>query len=70
MDKEQYTTLLECLRLCDKLLEETERDKVKRKALSAWVQAVNSLGEYGTWRNAVSYDVKDVDGIIDKILKQ
>ena len=44
--------------------QETRRDKEKRKALSEWVAAVNSLGEYGEWCNDVSYNIADVDGII------
>ena len=44
--------------------QETRRDKEKRKALSEWVAAINSLGEYGEWCNDVSYNIADVDGII------
>lgn len=44
---------------------ETMRDKVKRKALSEWIEAVNNCGEYGVWCNDVSYNVADVDGIIE-----
>ena len=46
--------------------QETRKDKEKRKALSEWISAVNGLGEYGEWRNDVSYNVADVDGIIAK----
>lgn len=48
--------------------QETRRDKEKRKALSEWVAAVNSLGEYGEWCNDVSYNIADVDGIIAKYM--
>jgi len=48
--------------------QETRRDKEKRKALSEWVSAVNSIGEYGEWCNDVSYNIADVDGIIGKYL--
>ena len=48
--------------------QETRRDKEKRKALSEWVSAVNSMGEYGEWCNDVSYNIADVDGIIGKYL--
>ena len=44
--------------------QETQRDKKKREALAEWVKAVNALGDYGIWCNAVSYNVADVDGII------
>lgn len=42
--------------------------KEKRKALSEWVSAVNSLGEYGEWCNDVSYNIADVDGIIARYI--
>ncbi len=48
--------------------QETRKDKEKRKALSEWISAVNSLGEYGEWCNDVSYNVADVDGIISKYI--
>lgn len=48
--------------------QETRRDKEKRKALSEWVSAVNSMGEYGEWCNDVSYNIADVDGIIAKYI--
>lgn len=48
--------------------QETRRDKEKRKALSEWVSAVNSLGEYGEWCNDVSYNIADVDGIIARYI--
>lgn len=46
--------------------QETPRDREKRKALAEWVQAVNDLDDYGQWCNDVSYNVADVDGIIEK----
>ena len=48
--------------------QETRRDKEKRKALSEWVAAVNSLGEYGEGCNDVSYNIADVEGIIAKYI--
>ena len=48
--------------------QETRRDKEKRKSLSEWVAAVNSLGEYGEWCNDVSYNIADVEGIIAKYI--
>ena len=48
--------------------QETRRDKEKRKALSEWVAAVNSLGECGEWCNDVSYNIADVEGIIAKYI--
>jgi len=45
---------------------ESRQDIQKRKALVEWVDAVNELGEYGTWCNDVSYNVSDVDGVIEK----
>lgn len=46
--------------------QETRRDKEKRRAMSEWVEAVNSCEEYGEWCNDVSYNIADVDGIIAK----
>ena len=46
--------------------QETERDRIKLRALGEWIQAVNESGEFGEWCNAVSYNIKDVDGIIKK----
>ena len=37
----------------------------KRKALNEWIATVNSLKEYGVWCSAISFNVADVDGIID-----
>jgi type III restriction enzyme len=37
----------------------------KRKALEQWIETVNSLKEYGQWCSAISFDITDVDGIID-----
>jgi len=36
----------------------------KRRALSEWIETVNSLKEYGIWCSAISFNVADVDGII------
>jgi hypothetical protein len=38
----------------------------KRRTLAEWVEAVNALKEYGKWRSAISFNVADVDGIIEK----
>jgi type III restriction enzyme len=38
----------------------------KRRALAEWVEAVNSLKEYGRWYSDISFNVADVDGIIEK----
>lgn len=44
--------------------QESRRDKEKRQALAEWIAAVNQCGEFGEWCNSVSYNVTDVDGII------
>ena len=49
--------------------QETRRDVEKRKALTEWIAAVNGLVDYGEWCNDVSYNVADVDGIIQKHAK-
>jgi type III restriction enzyme len=38
----------------------------KRRALAEWVEAVNALKEYGQWYSDISFNVADVDGIIEK----
>ena len=40
--------------------------QAKRNALAEWVEAVNSLKEYGEWCSDISFNIADVDGIIDK----
>ncbi|WP_270381167.1 hypothetical protein [Mitsuokella multacida] len=42
--------------------------EVKRKALAEWISAVNATHEYGHWVSDISYNVKDVDGIIAKYI--
>ena len=49
--------------------QETEKDRKKRQALKEWVEVVNEAGEFGNWCNDISYNVKDVDGIIAKWMK-
>ena len=48
--------------------QETQRDIEKRKALKEWITAVNQCGDYGEWCNDVSYNIADVDGIIERHL--
>jgi type III restriction enzyme len=38
----------------------------KRRALEEWVKVANSLKEYGEWCSAISFNIADVDGIIEK----
>ena len=40
--------------------------QAKRNALAEWIEAVNSVKEYGEWCSAISFNVADVDGIIEK----
>jgi len=40
--------------------------QAKNAALTEWVEAVNSLKEYGEWCSDISFNVADVDGIIAK----
>jgi type III restriction enzyme len=44
--------------------------KEKRKALDEWIEAVNSIGEFGKWCSDISFNSADVDGIIAKHLKE
>jgi len=43
-----------------------KQSEAKRRVLEEWVNAVNGLGVYGEWCCDVSYNVADVDGIINK----
>jgi type III restriction enzyme len=38
--------------------------ETKHRALAEWIEAANSLKEYGEWCSAISFNVADVDGII------
>jgi type III restriction enzyme len=40
--------------------------QAKRMALAEWIEAVNSLKEYGHWCSGISFSVADVDGIIEE----
>jgi type III restriction enzyme len=40
--------------------------QAQRRALAEWIEATNSLKEYGEWCSAISFNVADVDGIIAK----
>ncbi|MDR2734746.1 MAG: hypothetical protein LBC99_08955 [Spirochaetota bacterium] len=40
--------------------------QAKRRALEEWIETVNSLKEYGQWCSGISFNVADVDGIIEK----
>lgn len=40
--------------------------KAKRQALAQWTEAVNALKEYGHWYSDISFNIADVDGIIEK----
>jgi type III restriction enzyme len=50
--------------------QKTRQSEEKRKALSEWVTAVNGLSEYGDWCCDTSFNVADVDGIIQKWVKR
>jgi type III restriction enzyme len=44
--------------------QDDEHQRVKRDALAQWVKAVNEHGEFGRWGSAVSYNPKDIEGLI------
>jgi type III restriction enzyme len=41
----------------------------KHKALAEWIEAVNTLGDFGEWCSDISFNIADVDGIIEKHTK-
>ena len=43
-----------------------EEDKNKRKALQAWVRAVNNYGSFGKWHEVVSSDPADLKKILNQ----
>lgn len=49
--------------------QDSEKDRKKRQALKEWVDVVNETGEFGVWCNDISFNVKDVDGIIAKWIR-
>lgn len=48
--------------------QDSDQNKAKRKALAEWISAVNELGDFGEWCSDVSFNVADVDGIINRYL--
>ena len=46
--------------------QESEQDKIKRRALQDWCKAVNRVKDYGFWSCDVSQSPADIDGIILK----
>ena len=47
----------------------TDKDSVKRQYLQRWINAVNGIGTLGKWCCDISFDAKDVNGIIEKYCK-
>jgi type III restriction enzyme len=45
---------------------DTEQDRVKRRALNDWVNAVNAHGGFGIWHWAVSHNPGDIHDILRK----
>ncbi len=41
-----------------------DQDDVKRRALGDWINAVNTDGRFGIWKNAVSYDRSDLADLL------
>jgi type III restriction enzyme len=46
--------------------QDSSQNKAKREALNEWIHAVNENGGFGKWSWDVSFNVADVDGIIEK----
>jgi type III restriction enzyme len=42
--------------------------QAKKAALAEWIETVNSLKEYGQWYSDISFNIADVDGIIEKLI--
>jgi type III restriction enzyme len=39
--------------------------QAKRRVLAEWIEAVNTLKEYGAWASDISFNTADIDGIIE-----
>jgi type III restriction enzyme len=54
--------------------QDSPRVQAKYKALECWIKAVNSLTNastfenFGTWHCGISFNIADIDGIIEKCL--
>lgn len=46
--------------------QETEQDKVKRRYLDEWTEAMNAHGGFGTWRCAVAEEPGEIRDILIK----
>jgi len=46
--------------------QDTEEDRVKRESLAEWVDAVNAHGGLGAWGWDVSYQPRDIVGILER----
>ncbi|MCL2608747.1 MAG: DEAD/DEAH box helicase family protein [Treponema sp.] len=45
--------------------QDSPQEKEKRRTLDEWVETVNAIKEYGEWGCATSFNIADVDGIIE-----
>jgi type III restriction enzyme len=48
--------------------QDSEEVQEKRRSLEKWIETVNSLKEYGEWCSAISFNIADVDRIIEGYL--
>jgi type III restriction enzyme len=46
--------------------QDSSEDRTKREFLAEWVRAVNEDGGFGKWAWDVSFQSKDIDGILDR----
>lgn len=45
-----------------------EKDRVKRRYLQEWIEAVNGTNEFGIWHSDIIFHIKEIDGVIDKYM--
>jgi len=50
--------------------QDTEQDRVKRRYLDEWTQAVNAHGGFGYWRWAVAKEPAEIRDILLQVLKK
>jgi type III restriction enzyme len=50
--------------------QETEQDRVKRRYLEEWIQAVNAHGGFGHWRSAVARHPGEIRDLLVKLMSE
>jgi len=65
-DAKTVTHIMGLRAFSSKLLCEQVIGRGLRRSLEEWIETVNSIKDYGQWCSDISFNVADVDGIIEK----